>query len=89
MPDPIPQGQLHADSDIPEAFVRAVKQQAPGKAVPQAMSHLLKPLLQPNISLIHQSTRTIALPPPTIPLFPKPAIAKHRMIRSIQPIRTF
>lgn len=30
MPDPIPQWQIHADSDVPEAFVQAVKQQAPG-----------------------------------------------------------
>ncbi|MBW4524147.1 MAG: single-stranded-DNA-specific exonuclease RecJ [Phormidium tanganyikae FI6-MK23] len=30
MSDPIPQWQIHADSDVPEAFVQAVKQQAPG-----------------------------------------------------------
>jgi single-stranded-DNA-specific exonuclease len=30
MPDPIPQWQIYADSDVPEAFVQAVKQHAPG-----------------------------------------------------------
>jgi len=30
MPDSIAQWQIHADSEVPEAFVQAVKQQAPG-----------------------------------------------------------